>query len=1800
MCRSSSNELEATIKDDWGVFEAGFYVDNQPIGTKTPESVTRSFNAKAMTDLLAAEGSHTVRIVAVDIAYNTAVFNDTIIAWPDHCCNGLQDQGETGVDCGGTCSSCEGGACAADKTIANCQANSENCRHNLCSSNFCGCEATNQGSCANAGYGASVTNCCLCVNKPIIDWIVPVGGFCDGDINRACQTGSDCAGLVPDTCNNITANGAPNNLVTIGGKYFGDFVNGRSRVYFSTDLTGNNFVEAQFANQVNNNCTASWNNNQVIVAVPQGISARPVIRIVAENGYDDTTGEDGRGPQIDFVRNTIARPGICQLSRNNGVIGTQVTYYGINLNQAASYFGNDRANVPGTNSQFAAQQGTALVPDIRTGTTTTFVIRGKTVSNFLPFRKDPEPYSGPEIISFEPVRGKSGQYVTVMGRGFGNARAENHVYFGNEGQNEASYKFPDICSKSVWSDNQVIVKVPEGIPNGNYNISIKIGNNELITTAELTPAQFQANDQLSLTPSLCRIDPVMGPVNGEIGLWGEYFGEKDPDGRIGFHLNRLQSGAAIGTWKIDSTSNGARVYLATTTVPQDAISGPVNIINRSGNVEVRSNSINYKVGTCSSDAECGSGNICCPQGSLAPGRCKADAEQCFSQFFSCVYELNMSTGYAPVRCNKGSDPEMCVKDDALCIAKGFDYCDPDKGCTCQTGVRCSKSLDPAMCVKDDDLCLLHGYDFCDPNKRCTCQNLAEESCSGYDNNECLDSLNCPNSPGNCSIGDAPPSKTSCDCAALFPGKNLTYDSALDKCVNNAGNCSIDENGVIDVGGSQVSLANYAAQCNAVKSGNQTNYYWQINPGGRSCPGQNWVMDNNNWCTLVNNIGNITKITCNQCDTGYSCMATATTTPDNVGICAYNRDICPGDSTCGADGKCSNNGQSCECCCRESLGNQDCCFPLKCEGECGTRDDFGLCTGCANVGITQAEHDAACNCSGTNGKFCDISGANPAGVCRDCAQLSTADECSKHSGQCCVDNARNNVCRGGSGNNNLVQGDFPDLAYCQYYRCAPDPAIPGNERCDSGNPIASSTSAKFSIFRTDNCDNKCNEGQAGEKCEFPNPYNCTGAPVCAFSYSCLTDAARNGDCRCCCDPADANACSELDKGALQCKANQEPCSGNDRGLCCGCTADTDCVIAGQQATQVGCGKDTGCRPRPNVVGTEPADDAGNIDDTRVCRNPLISATFDQKMNISNFSNNVVVLGDYGLGSCQANTKYLADLDFEIIESGNPVKRLARKLASTAKRLVRPIVKLARALTNPSSERTYCAVNGSVTGYNKPTMNGGQGVMEFKPSNILDPDRLYYVIIKGDANLDSKAGALNAYDVAMNGPLTRSFNGITFNNAYIWSFRTMRENAENNGICAINKILVEPRSYLFQKSEDDPSDNNPADPATYDQIRDGDKIFYAYPLAKNGKPIAPVSQYSWSWSWRSENPGIARVTNSDQNSQKVNAQRKDEGKTFIIADAKITADTVLRPSTLGQSKTGEAQVRILVCDNPWPPVKNDLTWDSWRDTGGNCRPGTGACFDNNFEFYYCRDAGAKGTNDDLPAIMSEKTLINGASTNQDFIKEFYFFREALPDGIGALQALSPENYAPLRTGGSAALAWPAEAAKPGEQILKYVVYYGKSPNSKTESLSAATNGTAADPFVIEKLQNGVTYYFSVATVYSSGAEGPLSNEISYTPADTAPPAAVQGVAARVNEDNRKEISLTWDKNADSDTVGYKVYYGTNSGVYGASENVGNAQSVTLEVENTLTRFYFAVSAVDRAGNESQLSTEISLIPESYVNP
>jgi len=70
----------------------------------------------------------------------------------------------------------------------------------------------------------------------------------------------------------------------------------------------------------------------------------------------------------------------------------------------------------------------------------------------------------------------------------------------------------------------------------------------------------------------------------------------------------------------------------------------------------------------------------------------------------------------------------------------------------------------------------------------------------------------------------------------------------------------------------------------------------------------------------------------------------------------------------------------------------------------------------------------------------------------------------------------------------------------------------------------------------------------------------------------------------------------------------------------------------------------------------------------------------------------------------------------------------------------------------------------------------------------------------------------------------------------------------------------------------------------------------------------------------------------------------------------------------------------------------------------------------------------------------------------------------------------------------------------------------------------------------------------------------------------------------------ITLQWDPNSDA-VAGYLVFFGTQSGQYAGSVDVGTATKAFMSIADPSATYYFAVAAYSSSGLRSSLSPEVS---------
>ena len=82
----------------------------------------------------------------------------------------------------------------------------------------------------------------------------------------------------------------------------------------------------------------------------------------------------------------------------------------------------------------------------------------------------------------------------------------------------------------------------------------------------------------------------------------------------------------------------------------------------------------------------------------------------------------------------------------------------------------------------------------------------------------------------------------------------------------------------------------------------------------------------------------------------------------------------------------------------------------------------------------------------------------------------------------------------------------------------------------------------------------------------------------------------------------------------------------------------------------------------------------------------------------------------------------------------------------------------------------------------------------------------------------------------------------------------------------------------------------------------------------------------------------------------------------------------------------------------------------------------------------------------------------------------------------------------------------------------------------------------------------------------------------------------------DDGNTSVTLTWTANTDGDIASYRVYGDTLASPVISLITVGSTlQSYTHSGLTNRTTYYYRISAIDIAGNESALSSDINVIPK-----
>ena len=174
-------------------------------------------------------------------------------------------------------------------------------------------------------------------------------------------------------------------------------------------------------------------------------------------------------------------------------------------------------------------------------------------------------------------------------------------------------------------------------------------------------------------------------------------------------------------------------------------------------------------------------------------------------------------------------------------------------------------------------------------------------------------------------------------------------------------------------------------------------------------------------------------------------------------------------------------------------------------------------------------------------------------------------------------------------------------------------------------------------------------------------------------------------------------------------------------------------------------------------------------------------------------------------------------------------------------------------------------------------------------------------------------------------------------------------------------------------------------------------------------------------------------------------------------------------------------------------------------------------------------------------------------------------------------TPADVTPAATADGIKITWRGQ----GTQFRVF-----RKPEGSKEFALAAT--VEKPEWTDAEIEYGKQYTYMVQAVTSAGegkvAESELSEEKIIKPVDTFPPATPAGLNATVGP---ASIELSWDPNTEPDLAGYRIYRAAGGSGFEKLADVPPVPAYSDKAIQKDVAYRYAVSAIDRAGNESQRS-------------
>ena len=216
--------------------------------------------------------------------------------------------------------------------------------------------------------------------------------------------------------------------------------------------------------------------------------------------------------------------------------------------------------------------------------------------------------------------------------------------------------------------------------------------------------------------------------------------------------------------------------------------------------------------------------------------------------------------------------------------------------------------------------------------------------------------------------------------------------------------------------------------------------------------------------------------------------------------------------------------------------------------------------------------------------------------------------------------------------------------------------------------------------------------------------------------------------------------------------------------------------------------------------------------------------------------------------------------------------------------------------------------------------------------------------------------------------------------------------------------------------------------------------------------------------------------------------------------------------------------------------------------------------------------------------------------------------VPEHIASVEARITES--------AIELSWstPAQtsAGDPLSVVVGYRIYRSESnPSSASSSTQAIPNEKAKTPSALlassetnsyrdASFNFDRTYVYivrSVIQVENNSLESSDSQPVTVTPHDTFPPAAPQGLVGALlpgSTPGTVVVDLSWSISLETDLAGYRVYRSEQESARGQLLNPDLLPTPAVRDTSVQPghRYWYTVTAVDRAGNESAPSAPVTI--------